>query len=205
MGVLETLGFNLGISFASGLNLYATVAVLGLLQRFHVIELPPALTVFSHPAVLGIALVLYAVEFFADKIPCVDTIWDAVHTFIRPPAAALMAYAAFGDVAEPWRAIGGMLAGGIALSSHGAKASARAAINTSPEPFSNWMASLTEDGIAIVLVWMAIRHPVLTIACVVVLLACSVYLLFKFAKLLKRIFRGIGGEKNQPPESSAGS
>jgi hypothetical protein len=187
MGGLETLGFSVGTAFASGLNLYATVAVLGLLQRFHVIDLPPSLTVLSHPIVLAVAITLYAIEFIADKVPFVDTIWDAVHTFIRPPAAALMAYSAFGHVPEPWRVAGGLLAGSIALTSHGTKASARAAINASPEPFSNWIASLSEDGMAVFLVWIAAKHPIVAIGIVAALLVVSVYLLIKLAKFLKRV------------------
>ena len=187
MDALQTLGFSIGTAFASGLNLYATVAVLGLLQRFHVIDLPPSLTVLSHPLVLALAIALYAIEFVADKVPYVDTMWDAVHTFIRPPAAALMTYAAFGNVPEAWRVAGGLLAGSIALTSHGTKASARAAINTSPEPLSNWIASLSEDGIAVFLVWMAAKHPVLAIGIVAALLAICVYLLIKLAKFLRRL------------------
>jgi hypothetical protein len=185
---IEILGFNIGTAFASGLNLYATVAVLGLLQRFGVIDLPQSLSVLSNPIILVIAILLYAIEFVADKVPYIDTIWDSVHTFIRPPAAALMAYAAFGNVPEVWRVAGGLLAGSIALTSHGAKASARAAINASPEPFSNWIASLSEDGIAVFLVWMAATHPLITIGIVSVLLAISIYLLIKLAKFLKRLF-----------------
>lgn len=187
MSVLETLGFTVGTAFASGLNLYATVAVLGLLERFHFIRLSDSLHAVAHPAVIGTAIALYAVEFVADKVPYVDTIWDAVHTFIRPPAAGLLAYAAFGDVPEVWRVLGGLLAGGVALTSHGTKASARAAINTSPEPFSNWIASLSEDGIAVFLAWMAASHPVLTMIIVAALLALCAYLLVKLAKFLKEV------------------
>jgi hypothetical protein len=193
MSGLESLGFSVSTAFASGLNLYATVTVLGLLQRFHIIHLPGALTVLSHPAVLAVAIAFYAIEFVADKVPYIDTIWDAIHIFIRPPAAALMTYAAFGDVPEPWRVAGGLLAGGIALTSHGTKASARAALNTSPEPFSNWIASLSEDGMAIFLGWMAARHPILAIGIVVSLLAISVCLLIKLAKFLKRVFHRFAG------------
>jgi len=187
MSVLETLGFTVGTAFASGLNLYATVAVLGLLERFRVVHLPDSLHVVAHPAVIITAIALYAIEFVADKVPYVDTIWDAVHTFIRPPAAALLAYAAFGNVPEVWRVLGSLLAGGVALTSHGTKASARAAINASPEPFSNWIASLSEDGIAIFLVWMAAGHPVLTMVIVVALLVLCAYLLLKLAKFLRQV------------------
>jgi len=187
MSALETLGFTLGTGFASGLNLYASVAVLGLLERFRAIQLPESLHVIAHPAVIITAIALYVLEFVADKVPYVDTIWDAIHTFIRPPAAGLLAYAAFGSVPEVWRVLGGLLAGSVALTSHSTKASARAAINASPEPFSNWVASLSEDGIAVFMVWMAAKHPVFTIALVVVMLALCVYLLLKLAKFLKQV------------------
>jgi len=201
MGALETLGFSVGTAFASGLNLYATVAILGLLQRFHVVQLPSSLSVLSHPAVLGVAIALYAIEFVADKVPYVDNIWDAVHTFIRPPAAALVSYAAFGDGSEAWRVAGGLLAGGIALTSHGTKASARAAINTSPEPVSNWIASAAEDGIAVFLAWMAATHPVVTIIIVAVLIALSIYLLVKLAKFLRQVLNRLFF-RSQPAESA---
>jgi hypothetical protein len=187
MSGFETLGFSIATAFASGLNLYATVAVLGLLQRFQAVDLPSSLSALSHPVVLGVAITLYAIEFVADKVPYIDSAWDTVHTFIRPPAAALMAYAAFGEVPEAWRLAGGLLAGSVALTSHGTKASARAAINTSPEPFSNWIASLTEDGIAVALVWIATEYPYLSVGIVAVLLTICIYLLVKLAKFVKKV------------------
>ncbi len=189
MSGLESLGFSIGTAFASGLNLYATIAILGLLHRLQVIDLPSSLTVLSHPAVLVVAIALYAIEFVADKVPYVDTIWHAVHTFICPPAAALVTYAAFGDVPEAWRVAAGLLAGSIALTSHGTKAAARVAINASPEPFSNWMASLSEDGIAIFLVWMAAKHPILAIGIAAALLALCIYLLIKVGKCVMGVFK----------------
>jgi hypothetical protein len=161
------------------------VATLGLLQRYGVLQLPPALQVLSHPWVLGIASALYLVEFLADKIPYFDTIWDAVHTFIRPPAAALLAYAAAGAAPAEWRWGAALLAGGVALTSHGTKASARAAVNTSPEPFSNWILSFGEDVLAVWLTWMATAHPLATTMIVVALVAASaalLYYLFRFAR-----------------------
>ncbi len=155
MSPLETLGFALGTSFASGLNLYATVAAAGLFQRFGIIQLPDSLHVLASPVVLGIAIVLFVIEFIADKIPYFDSAWDAVHTFIRPPAAALISYSAFGPVPEEWKITAALLAGGVALTSHGAKATTRAAANTSPEPISNWTLSALEDGLAVFLAWMA--------------------------------------------------
>ncbi len=141
MNPIATLGLALGAGFSSGLNLYATVTTLGLLQRFGVIHLPPSLQVLSHPIVLSIAIALYFLEFFADKIPYVDTIWDLIHTFIRPPAAALLAFSAAGSAPAEWRWGAALLAGGVALTSHGTKATTRAAVNTTPEPFSNWALS----------------------------------------------------------------
>src|SRR4029077_10299881 len=130
MNPIETLGLALGAGFSSGLNLYATVATLGLLQRLGVLRLPPGLQVLSHPWVLGIAIALYLLEFLADKIPYLDTLWDAIHTSIRPPAAALLAFAAAGGTTPEWRWGAALIAGGAALTSHAATASTHAALNT---------------------------------------------------------------------------
>jgi hypothetical protein len=135
--------------------------------------------------VLGIALALYVIEFFADKIPYVDTVWDAIHTFIRPPAAALLAYAA-GGAASEWKWGAALLAGGVALTSHGTKTSARAAVNTSPEPFSNWALSFGEDLLAVWLTWLATAHPVATTIIVVALVALSVFLLYHLFRFARR-------------------
>jgi hypothetical protein len=189
MNLIETLGLALGAGFSSGLNLYATVATLGLLQRFGVLSLPPHLQVLSHPWVLGIAIALYLIEFFADKIPYFDTVWDAVHTFIRPPAAALLAYAAAGSAPPEWRWGAALLAGSVALTSHGTKASARAAVNTSPEPFSNWILSFGEDALAVWLTWMATAHPLATTIIVAVLVAMSAYLLYHLFRFARRAFQ----------------
>lgn len=189
MNLIETLGLALGAGFSSGLNLYATVATLGLLQRFGVLHLPHNLQVLSHPWVLGIAVALYLIEFFADKIPYFDTIWDAVHTFIRPPAAALLAYAAAGAAPTEWRWGAALLAGSVALTSHGTKASARAAVNTSPEPFSNWILSFGEDALAVWLTWMATAHPLATTIIVAVLVALSAYLFYHLFRFARRAFQ----------------
>lgn len=191
MAALQTLGFTLGTSFASGLNAYATIAALGLLHRYGVIQLPPSVEVLAHPVVLGVALVLYVIEFVADKIPYVDNAWDVIHTFIRPPAAALLAYAAFASVPEAWRVAAALLAGSVALTSHSTKASTRAAVNTSPEPFSNWLLSLAEDGIAVFLTWMAVTHPLATLVLVLLLVVVSVFVLVKLFRFLRRIFRRV--------------
>jgi hypothetical protein len=187
MSPLDTLGFALGTSFASGLNLYLTVAAAGLLQRFGVIQLPDSLHVLASPMVLGIAITLFIVEFVADKIPYVDTAWDAVHTFIRPPAAAVLSYSAFGMISEEWRVGAALLAGGVALTSHGAKATSRAAANTSPEPVSNWTLSVLEDGLVVFLTWMAGTHPVLTAVIVLGLVILAVMVIWKLYGYFKVI------------------
>jgi hypothetical protein len=206
MSPLETLGFALGTGFASGLNLYATVAAAGILQRLGIIQLPDELQVLATPLVLGIAVALFLVEFVADKIPLVDSAWDAVHTFVRPPAAGLLAYSAFGAVPEGWKLAAALLAGSVALTSHGAKASTRAAANTSPEPVSNWLLSFAEDGIAVFLVWLAAEHPVIAGVTALVLVVLAVFLIWKlvgfFGKLFRR--RPRGSTPSAPVSTGAG-
>ena len=185
MNPLQTLGLALGAGFSSGLNLYATVATLGVLQRFGVIHLPPALAIVAHPIVLGIAIALYIIEFLADKVPYLDTIWDALHTFIRPPAAAVLAYGAAAAAPPQWRWAAALLAGGVALTSHTAKASTRAAVNTVPEPFSNWALSIGEDLLAVWLTWFTAAHPVATIVIVIALLILCTFLLYYFFRFVR--------------------
>ena len=189
MNPLETVGLVLGAGFSSGLNLYATVATLGLLQRFGVIQLPEHLRILSHPVVLGIAAFLYLLEFLADKVPYIDSVWQAVHTFIRPPAAALLAFGATAAAPDVWRWGAALLAGGIALTSHGTKASARAAVNLSPEPFSNWALSFGEDVLAVWLIWFATAHPTAAIIVVSVLFGISLFLLYHLFRFLRRTLR----------------
>jgi len=189
MNPIETLGLALGAGFSSGLNLYATIATLGLLQRFGVIHLPEQLQVLAHPWVLAIAITLYVIEFLADKIPLVDTIWDAIHTVIRPPAAALLAYGAAGAAPPEWRWGAALLAGGVALTSHGTKASTRAAVNASPEPFSNWALSFGEDALAVWLTWLATVHPTATVVVVSILLVIAAFLIFHLFRFLRRAVR----------------
>lgn len=203
MSPLETLGFALGTSFASGLNLYATVAAAGVFQRLGVIQLPDSLQVLSHPLVLGVAITLFVVEFIADKIPYVDSAWDALHTFIRPPAAAILSYSAFGNVSEEWKLGAALLAGGVALTSHGAKATTRSAANTSPEPVSNWVLSIFEDGLAIFLVWIAAEHPLLTALIVAVLVVIAVLLIRKLWKFARQLVSRLRRPLSQPRPNTA--
>jgi len=155
----------------------------------------------AHPLVIGAALVFYAIEFFADKTPDVDTVWDMVHTLIRPPAAAILAYATVAGVPAPLRIVAALVAGGVALTSHGTKATARTAVNTSPEPISNWVLSTGEDGLAVFVVWLAALHPVVAIAIVGALLVASIALLIWLFRMLKRVF---GGSVPERTERTAG-
>lgn len=186
---VTSLGLVLGASFAAGLNVYASVATLGLLHRFEVVTLPPSLAVLAHPLVLTVALVLYVVEFFADKIPVVDHAWDVIHTFVRPPAAAVLAYAAIAGVPEPWRLAAALLAGTVALASHGGKATTRVAVNASPEPFSNWAVSVVEDALAIALTWLAVTHPALALALALVLTVAAIWVVVLFFRLFRGLLR----------------
>jgi hypothetical protein len=202
MSPLETLGFALGTSFASGINLYATVAAAGLFQRLGIVSLPQPLHVLGHPVVLGVAITLFVVEFIADKIPYVDSVWDALHTFIRPPAAAILSYSAFSEgFPEEWKLAAALLAGSVALTSHGAKATTRAAANASPEPVSNWTLSLLEDGFVVFLAWMAAEHPLITAAIVVVLVILSVLVVWMLFGYLRRALARL---KRGPQASPAG-
>lgn len=186
---LGTLGLAAGVSVASGLRVYATIAILGLLDRAGVLQLPPGLEPLSHPAIIAIAAVLYLAEFVADKVPAFDTVWDAIHTFVRIPAAAVLAFAMLGDVGEPWRTGAALLAGTVALSAHGLKAGTRLAANASPEPFSNWLLSFGEDAAVVAILWMAAHHPLLSLlvaATVVITAALSVRWMLRTLRRLVR-------------------
>jgi hypothetical protein len=162
--LLAELGIAAGGATASGLRVYGTVAALGWFHRLGVLQLPDALDALASPWVVGIATSLYVVEFVADKIPAFDSFWDGIHTFVRIPAAALLAFAALGDAPETWRVIAGLLSGGVALSVHGLKAGTRLAVNTSPEPFSNWGVSLGEDLSFAGLLYLLVAHPLIAVA-----------------------------------------
>ncbi len=149
----------LGVSFAAGLNAYATVFALGIFDCIGIIHLPPSLHVLATTPVIVVAGSLYLVEFAADKIPWIDSVWDGIHTVIRPLAGAVLAYGLVGSVDPHWQAIAALVGGGLALTSHSAKAATPAAVNVSPEPFSNWFLSLAEDAVSFVLVWLTATHP----------------------------------------------
>jgi hypothetical protein len=187
MNLLSTLALAMGSSWVSGINLYAAVATLGLLGRFGHLNLPGELGVVTSWWVIGVALGLYIVEFVADKIPFVDSVWDAVHTFIRVPAGAVLAAAAFGDFDRVIQTIAFLVGGGIALSSHGAKATSRAAINASPEPFSNIIASLGEDVIGVGAIILAVSHPIIAIVLVSVGVVVAIFLIRRIIRYLSTV------------------
>lgn len=187
MYVLPTLGLAFGAAWTSGINVYATVATLGLLQHYGVAHLPGGLEALDSWPVIGVALFMYAVEFVADKIPLVDTIWDAVHTFIRVPAGAIVAGTATADLNPTVHALAWLLGGGLALSTHGTKATARAAVNTSPEPFSNWALSIIEDIVAIGALVLSVLHPVVILVVILIFLLLVAWILPKVWRRLGRM------------------
>jgi hypothetical protein len=174
METLAFLGRTLGFSFAAGINLYATVALVGLASRFGWVQLPPEYTVFANAWIIGAAIFLYVIEFFADKIPWVDTLWDGLHTFIRPVGGALMAVTALGEASPGLKALVGLMGGAVAAGSHVTKAGTRVMVNTSPEPFSNWILSLIEDVFVVLLGSLALKYPIAALAvCVLLLIAIA--------------------------------
>lgn len=179
-----TLSLALGSAWTSGINLYATVTVLGLLEKFGGTHLPGGLAVLDNWWIIGIAGFLYAVEFFADKIPYVDSIWDVIHTFIRIPAGAIVAYAATNQTDATVQVVATLLGGGLALSSHSTKAALRATANLSPEPVSNWVLSFVEDGIAILGTIFAVVAPFLILPII------GIFLIF-FFWFIPKVFRAL--------------
>ncbi len=189
MDVLTALGRVVPFAFASGVNLYATIAVAGLCARLGLVTLPEQFRIFGNGVVIVIALTMYLVEFIADKVPWVDTAWDAVHTVIRPLGGALVAVVALGEAAPGTQAMAALLGGSIALTTHLTKAGTRAVVNTSPEPFSNWTLSLAEDLFVVALTWFATQHPWLAAAVTLVLLAGIVMAGSFLFKAARRRFR----------------
>jgi hypothetical protein len=174
------------LAFASGLNVYATVAVLGLCSRYGLVALPDQFRGFDHPLVIGVALTMYLVEFVVDKIPWLDSLWDGIHTVIRPIGGAFVAVAALGDATPAMRVLAALLGGSIAMTTHVTKAGTRAAANTSPEPFSNWILSFGEDLLAVGFSYGALTHPRLALTLAVVLLAAIVACASLIVKAIRR-------------------
>ncbi len=206
MDITQTIALTMGVAWASGINLYAALFMLGYLGTTGNMDLPPDLQVLSNPLVLFASGFMYCVEFFADKTPGVDSAWDAVHTFIRIPAGALLAAGAVGDVSQAAQLAAGILGGTLAAGTHTLKAGTRVLINTSPEPFSNWTASIAEDAMVFGGLWVALHHPVLYIALLVLFIIVMIWLLPKLWRAIKRVggflarlFRGRRAEDRIKP------
>jgi len=182
---LATLGRTLGFSFAAGINLYATVAILGLASRYGWVALPPQYQVFDNSWIIGTAIALYVIEFVADKIPWVDSVWDAVHTVIRPIGGALIAVATLGDVSPATETMVALLGGALAAGTHFGKAGTRIMANASPAPFSNWILSLAEDAFVVALGFLALKYPLAAAVVVIV----GVVMLIAFASWILRALK----------------
>jgi hypothetical protein len=193
MDFISTLAIGMGASWVSGINLYATVATLGLLSRLAHLKLPGELEVLTNWWVIGVALFLFVVEFVADKIQVVDSVWDVIHTFIRIPAGAVLAATAFGDFDRRIQVIALLVGGGLALSSHGTKAATRAIINTSPEPVSNIVVSLGEDVLVVISILLAVFLPVLVFFVIAAGLAFSIWILPKVIRFFQSVGRRVRG------------
>jgi hypothetical protein len=196
-GDQEIVAIAVGASFAAGLNVYATVATLGLLARAGVLQLPGSLHMVSTWPVIGVAVALFVVEFFADKIPAFDLIWNALHTFIRVPIAALLSYGATSHLSPSSQVIATVAGGLIALAAHGGKMAARAAVTPSPEPLSNIGLSAGEDVAAIGLTWFATKHPYVAAGVVAVLVLLTILMVRWVVRALRRLFSGAGRELHQ--------
>lgn len=206
--LVSTLALTLGVGWASGINLYAAIAVLGFAGATGNLELPAELDTIQDPLVIGIACLMYVVEFFADKTPGVDSAWDTVHTFIRIPAGAMLAAGAVGDVTPALEIGAGLLGGSMAMGSHFTKASTRLLINTSPEPFSNWGASISEDLMVFGGLWAMFNHPWIFLGLMLVFIVLVIWLLPKLWRVVRAVFRCIGTwlglVKKQPDDRASG-
>ncbi len=203
MGALEALSLAMGTAWTSGINLYATVAVLGIAGRAEMIQLPPGLHVLMDPLVIAVACIMYVIEFFVDKVPYVDSAWDTLHTFIRIPGGAILAVRSLGPT-NPALELAAILAGGtVALAAHGTKATLRLALNVSPEPFSNWLASVGEDLSVLASIWLIFNHPVVMLLWIAAFLALAVWLIPKLFRLAKRGFQMLRSRLGGKPAPGA--
>lgn len=198
MDLIHQIAIGAGLAWASGIRLYAVVFLTGLLAHFNVVTLPQGLHLLTHPLVLSASGVMFLLEFFADKIPGFDSIWDAVHTFIRIPAGAVLAAATFSDVDPAWMLAAGLVGGTIASGSHLTKAGSRAVINTSPEPFSNWFASFAEEATVLGGMWVMFMHPVAFLILLVLFLALAAWLIPKMWRAIRALLRRLRGDPSDP-------
>lgn len=194
MDTIQNLALAGGLAWASGFRLYAAVFIVGLFSRLGYLHLPDDLEVLQHNLVLGVSGVMLVGEFLADKVPAFDSLWDALHTFIRIPAGAMLAWGAFGDADPSMQLAAGLAGGFISGGTHLFKAGGRAALNTSPEPFSNWTASFGEDGLLLAGLWLMYAHPVAFLVLLAAFLLLVIWLLPKLLRLIMRVLRRLGGK-----------
>ncbi|MEM7017965.1 MAG: DUF4126 domain-containing protein [Pseudomonadota bacterium] len=192
MEIVQLVSLTMGSAWASGINLYAAVFMLGMMGITGSMDLPPGLEVLQNPLVIGAAGIMYAVEFFADKIPGVDTAWDSIHTFVRIPAGAILAAGAMSELGPAAEFAALLLGGGLAAGSHATKAGSRVMINTSPEPFSNWAASISEDVAVIGGLWTALTYPWVFLCLLGLFILLMIWLLPKIWRGVKAVFRAVG-------------
>ena len=193
MDTWQLVALGAAIGWASGIRLYAVLFIVGALGYLHWVELPGGLVALAHPWVLAASGFMVCVEFFADKVPGVDTLWDVVHTFIRIPAGAALAASVFGDSSTAAALAAAILGGSLAAGSHFAKAGSRAVINTSPEPFSNWAASFGEDLAVGTVLWLAFTHPIVALAVIVALVAMMLWLIPKVWRFIRALLAKVTG------------
>lgn len=196
--LVSTIAMAAGLSWASGLRLYAVLFAVGVLGKMGFIALPEHLQILSHNGVLAASGVMLAVEFFADKIPAIDSLWDSIHTFIRIPAGALLAAGAVAHISPEWAFIAALLGGTLTGGTHLTKAGSRALINTSPEPFSNWAASFGEDFLVAGGLWAALFAPVLFLVALALFIVLVIWLLPKLWRGVKMVSRFLRGDAPQP-------
>jgi len=205
MGVVETIALTMGLGWASGINLYATICMLGILGSTGNLALPPELQIVQDPLVIGVAGLMYVIEFFADKVPGVDSGWDALHTFIRIPAGAILAAGAVGELGAGAELAAALAGGTLAAGAHATKAGTRALINTSPEPFTNWTASVLEDVAVLGGLWAALHHPVTFLIGLAIFFAAALWLLPKLWRGIARVASGVRRRFGGGPPAQGGS
>ena len=198
--IANIIGLTLGVAWASGINLYAAILVLGLMAINGAIHLPPDLQVLAHPWVMGAAGLMYLIEFFADKVPGVDTAWDTLHTFIRIPAGAILAAGAVGQVDPAMTLAAGILGGTLSAGTHAVKAGTRVMVNTSPEPFSNWALSISEDLVVIGGIWAAVRHPWFFLVFLCLFLLVAIWMIPRLWRGMQMLFRRLTNPAGKSPK-----